>query len=221
MDWLIGDKPSLPVNSEDVHFIKTPKEYYATLLARIKTSKKRVIFSSLYLGTGDLELDLVNTLKEALETNPALKISILLDYLRGTRPSPEKSSATLLSSIADKAKVFFYHTPDLRGIKKNYLPAKFNEIVGLQHMKFYIFDDSVIISGANLSDQYFLNRQDRYVLIENNPKLVDFLENVFNTIAASSFQLKENGDLDLSDNCIHPFEGNKAAFCEHVSTQTQ
>uniref|UniRef100_A0A914YGV1 CDP-diacylglycerol--glycerol-3-phosphate 3-phosphatidyltransferase n=1 Tax=Panagrolaimus superbus TaxID=310955 RepID=A0A914YGV1_9BILA len=88
-------------------------------------------------------------------------------------------------------------------------------------MKFYIFDDSVIISGANLSDQYFLNRQDRYVLIENNPKLVDFLENVFNTIAASSFQLKENGDLDLSDNCIHPFEGNKAAFCEHVSTQVR
>uniref|UniRef100_A0AC35GKD4 CDP-diacylglycerol--glycerol-3-phosphate 3-phosphatidyltransferase n=1 Tax=Panagrolaimus sp. PS1159 TaxID=55785 RepID=A0AC35GKD4_9BILA len=221
MDWLIGDKPSLPVNSEDVYFIKTPKEFYATLLERIKTSKKRVIFSSLYLGTGDLEVDLINTLKESLESNPDIKISILLDYLRGTRPSPVKSSATLLSTIAEKANIFFYHTPDLRGIKKNYLPAKFNEIVGLQHMKFYIFDDSVIISGANLSDQYFLNRQDRYVLIENNPKLVEFLENIFNTVAESSFQLKGNGALVLRDNCIHPFEGNKVDFCEHVSTQVR
>ena len=32
-------------------------------------------------------------------------------------------------------------------------------IIGLQHCKIYIFDDSVIISGANLSHDYFTNRQ--------------------------------------------------------------
>ena len=38
------------------------------------------------------------------------------------------------------------------------LPQRWNEIVGLQHCKVYIFDDSVIISGANLSSDYFTDR---------------------------------------------------------------
>ena len=32
------------------------------------------------------------------------------------------------------------------------MPPKYNEMFGLQHCKVYIFDDDVIISGANLSD---------------------------------------------------------------------
>ena len=38
-----------------------------------------------------------------------------------------------------------------------------NETVGLQHMKLYLYDDTVLISGANLSEDYFVNRQDRFV----------------------------------------------------------
>lgn len=55
-------------------------------------------------------------------------------------------------------KVFLYHTPKLRGLLRWLLPERYNELIGIQHMKLYIFDDSIIISGANLSHDYFTNR---------------------------------------------------------------
>ena len=63
--------------------------------------------------------------------------------------------------------VSLFHTPKLRGIYKKMIPDKYNELIGLQHCKLFVFDDSVIISGANLSTDYFTNRQDRYILIGN------------------------------------------------------
>ena len=32
------------------------------------------------------------------------------------------------------------------------------EMFGVHHMKFYIFDDNVLITGANLSEDYFTQR---------------------------------------------------------------
>lgn len=58
-----------------------------------------------------------------------------------------------------------YHTPNLTGIRKAILPKRINEGWGLQHMKLYGIDDEIIMSGANLSDDYFTNRQDRYHLL--------------------------------------------------------
>ena len=54
-----------------------------------------------------------------------------------------------------------YHTPLLRGALKALVPQRYNETLGLQHTKIFVFDDSVILSGANLSSDYFTNRQDR------------------------------------------------------------
>jgi CDP-diacylglycerol--glycerol-3-phosphate 3-phosphatidyltransferase len=39
----------------------------------------------------------------------------------------------------------------------------FGEISGVHHQKIALFDDTVIIGGANLSHNYFLNRRDRYM----------------------------------------------------------
>ena len=44
-----------------------------------------------------------------------------------------------------------YHTPALRGLRKLLFPRRFDETVGLQHCKVFVFDDDVLISGANLS----------------------------------------------------------------------
>jgi len=40
-----------------------------------------------------------------------------------------------------------YHTPDLSGMLKKIMPARFNEGIGLMHMKVYAFDDTLIMSG--------------------------------------------------------------------------
>jgi phosphatidylserine/phosphatidylglycerophosphate/cardiolipin synthase-like enzyme len=48
------------------------------------------------------------------------------------------------------------------------------EVLGVHHQKIYIFDDRVVLSGANLEQNYFLNRRDRGLLIES-PELANYL----------------------------------------------
>jgi CDP-diacylglycerol--glycerol-3-phosphate 3-phosphatidyltransferase len=49
------------------------------------------------------------------------------------------------------------------------------QILAVNHIKVFVFDDNVVITGANLSKAYFSNRQDRYVLIRNAPALADWM----------------------------------------------
>lgn len=76
----------------------------------------------------------------------------------------------------------------MRGLWKAVIPPRYNETVGLQHAKVFVFDNSVIVSGANLSQDYFTNRQDRYVLVEDCPKLADFFEGLISNISDFSLQ---------------------------------
>ncbi len=91
----------------------------------------------------------VDTLYAAQQANPDLELRVLLDFTRGSRG--EKNSRTmllpLLRDFGDRTEVSLYHTPDLRGMWKRLVPERFNETVGLQHMKVYLFDDNLIMSG--------------------------------------------------------------------------
>lgn len=67
-------------------------------------------------------------------------------------------------------------------------------------MKYYVFDDRVIISGfhwfnsrANLSEDYFTDRQDRYFVIKNCWELAEYLESITSLILDHSFCLNETG----------------------------
>ena len=53
----------------------------------------------MYLGTGKMEEFLVEELLKALRKNPDLKITIVLDYGRGTRLENGKNSLSLLKKL--------------------------------------------------------------------------------------------------------------------------
>lgn len=146
--------------------------------------------STLYIGKTEHEL--VETLRTALRDNAQLEVGILTDYLRGTREDPNPSCASLLlplvEEFGDRVKVCMYHTPNLNGWKKKYMPKRINEGWGLQHMKLYGFDDEIILSGANLSDDYFTNRLDRYHLFKSK-ELADFYHDVHKAVSEISFDL--------------------------------
>ncbi len=94
---------------------------------------------------------MIATLSQALKDNPQLEVSILTDALRGTRESPDPSCASLLASLiaehGSRVKISMFHTPNLTGWRKKYLPKRLNEGWGLQHMKLYGFDDEIMLSG--------------------------------------------------------------------------
>ncbi|KAK5994054.1 CDP-diacylglycerol--glycerol-3-phosphate 3-phosphatidyltransferase [Cladobotryum mycophilum] len=174
----------------------TPAEFYETLKDRIRNAKKRIFLSTLYIGKSEKEL--IETLQEAMRRNPDLKLSILTDALRGTRESPNPSCASLLAPLitefgAERVEIRMYHTPNLTGLRKKYIPKRINEGWGLQHMKLYGVDDEIIMSGANLSMDYFTNRQDRYHLFSSK-EVTDHFWKLHNGVASFSFLVEPSGE---------------------------
>jgi len=76
---------------------------------------------------------------------------------------------------------------------------------------------------ANLSNDYFTDRQDRYFIIKNCKEFSDFHENLVSRVCDFSFRLNEDNTTDLNPNWkIHPSEGDQnefiAAARSHVNT---
>ena len=65
------------------------------------------------------------------------------------------------------------------------LPPRVSEVVGVCHLKAYVFDDSVLLSGANLSNTYFSTRQDRYYAFRDAPALAAHIRSLVQVRAAS------------------------------------
>ncbi|ODM92515.1 CDP-diacylglycerol--glycerol-3-phosphate 3-phosphatidyltransferase, mitochondrial [Orchesella cincta] len=216
--WLADRSPGFAVKGSNVHVITCPNVFYKTLLDKVSSAKKRISLASLYFGNGTLEHDLVEAIQDSVTKHPDLKVNVLLDYTRGSRG--EDNSRTMLQPLlqqSDACHVFLYHTPTLRGLVKRWLPPRWNEIIGLQHMKIYLFDDSVLISGANLSNDYFTNRQDRYLLIEDSSEMADFFDSLVHKVSHFSFSVNGKNELCLNPGWnIHPSDGNQEEFVKQA-----
>jgi CDP-diacylglycerol--glycerol-3-phosphate 3-phosphatidyltransferase len=160
------------VDSESVEFLYNPNEFYSTLLPLFESARDRVYISTLYMGTSQLEHQLLNRLRDKPNVN------FLIDGLRGNRKdSNNQSSVDLIRNICPNVTIDEFITPRFRGLYPH-LPQRINEIVGTQHMKLIVVDDTCVITGANLSDIYFTNRQDRYLIFRNEKSLADKLVQV-------------------------------------------
>nr|OQO21144.1 hypothetical protein B0A51_09423 [Rachicladosporium sp. CCFEE 5018] len=188
--------PRFDVSADAIEILKGPAEFYATLKASY-IELRRIYLSTLYVGKTEHEL--IATIHQALESNPDLKVSILTDALRGTREAPKASCASLLSSLIrdfgpDRVEICMYHTPNLTGVRKALIPKRINEGWGLQHMKLYCVDDEIIMSGANLSDDYFTNRQDRYHVFKS-AEIAEYYGGIYRAVANLSYRVVvDDGD---------------------------
>ncbi|KAK4874833.1 hypothetical protein RN001_014193 [Aquatica leii] len=208
LNWLSSVAPCFPVHANDVAILSEPHQFYEALVNNCKSAKNRVTLASLYFGNGNLEQKLVKTLLQNENFNK-VKIRILLDYTRGSRYTNNSRVILrpLLKGNDHNCNVSLYHTPVLRGLLKRLTPDRWNELLGLQHMKLYIFDDTLIISGANLSNDYFTNRQDRYFVIKDK-SLCDFYDGLVNRVQQFSLQMDKEDNLSLNPQWSQmPYEG--------------
>lgn len=194
--------PRFALAPQAVTILPSPEEFYSQLKARILGAQKRIFLATLYIGKTEDEL--ISVLDQSLQKNNDLDVHILTDGLRGTREAPKKSTASLLAPLVAKyparVHVSMYQTPALNGLAKLLVPHRFNEGWGLQHMKLYGFDDDIMLSGANLSTDYFTNRQDRYIAIANK-EVTEYFYDLHKAVSYLSYQLKpEQGTRGPSDN---------------------
>ncbi|XP_004536599.1 CDP-diacylglycerol--glycerol-3-phosphate 3-phosphatidyltransferase, mitochondrial [Ceratitis capitata] len=218
LSWLHNVAPCFPLRGDQIQIIHEPNHFYETLVQRSSVARERIVLASLYLGTGHMENAFVQTLRRSLQQQSSLRVNVLLDFTRGTRGDVNSKTMLLplVRDFGEQMRLSLYHTPDLRGLTKRLAPPRWNELLGLQHMKVYLFDDAVLISGANLSNDYFTNRQDRYILIEDKP-LADFYAQFISRVQEFSLAVNKNAQEELhKDGKILPYEGVKEEFIMHA-----
>jgi CDP-diacylglycerol--glycerol-3-phosphate 3-phosphatidyltransferase len=179
-----GEGPTFHVPAACVTTLRDPASFYAFLLAHVASASARVTLSALYLGTGSLEVALARALRDRALAAPALRVVALFDYSRALRPvagDAHACSAALLrelftdgrtgavsGALVARTTVGLMLMPQLRGLLGRLLPPRLREGAGVWHAKAYVFDDhTVLLSGANLSTDYFTTRQDRYVVVSS------------------------------------------------------
>ncbi|KAG8970238.1 CDP-diacylglycerol--glycerol-3-phosphate 3-phosphatidyltransferase [Tulasnella sp. 419] len=184
-------QPRFSLSSESVTIIKEPKVFYDTLISMIKRARRNISLSSLYIGTEEKEL--VQSLHNALASNPNLTVNLHLDMMRSTRPENPSTAEFLLPLIKSfgdqRVKVHLFKTPKLKGLMRRVVPRRFDEGWGTWHAKIYAIDDEVIISGANLNSSYFTNRQDRYLHFDSQPTLTRYLRDFLGVMVPFTHRL--------------------------------
>lgn len=218
LDWLHSMSLCFPLQAGQIEIITEPQEFYTRLQTLCMNAVNRIGIASLYFGTDQLESQLVKDIEQNVYRNSQLKVNILIDFTRGTRGEADGSKTTskqiLLQLLKESSNVSLalYHTPKLRGIKKRVMPDRWNELIGLQHMKIYVADQTVIISGANLSNDYFKNRQDRYILI-NDKLLSNFYYELIEKVQEFSVQVSaDNKYYSHSKWNMLPYEEHQKTF---------
>ncbi|KAJ3160419.1 CDP-diacylglycerol--glycerol-3-phosphate 3-phosphatidyltransferase [Geranomyces michiganensis] len=196
--------PLFPANPEHIKILAQPSDFYKSLEDGIAKARNRIVLASLYLGASESRV--ADALRDALRRNADLTVDILVDYFRGTRGP--KSTVDLLQPLVeefpDRFKLSLYHTPKVGSLIKKVVPPRFIEGFGLQHMKVYVFDDDVMLSGANLNTDYFVDRQDRYIRFCQAGRLTEYYTDLVRTVASFSYVAEPTTPRQLRPPISHP-----------------
>lgn len=141
------------VHSEE--FLTTPHAFYTRLLSMIDAARQSIFISTLYVGSGDRETEIVRRIAAALSLHRQLRATFVLDATRGARPAAE-CSTSLIEGLrrefgGDRVRLLLFTPPAARSLFARCFRGPLVEALGVHHAKFYAADDSMLISGYFLS----------------------------------------------------------------------
>lgn len=184
--------PTFPVATRDVDFFTDggPEAFWERLRAMLRGARRQISLASLYWGTQEREAQLVDDMAYALAASPDLHVRVVVDYSRGRRRTPNGNTVSFLRDLAVKhpgrVEVHLHKMPQFDGLA-SWLPSPLDECVAVFHFKALVADDEAIITGANLSDEYWHCRQARYIAVRD-PAMVSFFHDVVATTADRSLR---------------------------------
>lgn len=175
----------IPLDAKSLDCLFSSKSFKVELLKQIKNAKYRIYLTALYLEADEAGSDILMALYAAKKENPALNIIVCIDYHRAQRGliGEKKATSTNASWYQEVEKA------QGLGVKIIGIPVKRKELFGVQHLKGFIFDETVLYSGASFNNIYLHQheryRYDRYWLI-HNVKLADSMVSFLNNEIISS-----------------------------------
>lgn len=172
----------LPQQAEQVSFLSSSAAFKQQILQLIKSAKQRIYLTALYFEKDEAGQEILAALYQAKQANPQLEIKILVDWHRAQRGRIGEAEALSNADWYAKMKAE-YNLPAEQEIAFYGVPINTREIFGVLHLKGFVFDDTLLYSGASINNVYLHQtdryRYDRYHRITNATlaqALVDFIE---------------------------------------------
>lgn len=154
------------VPARAVTVLPDPAAFRQALLQHIAQANRRIVIVTLYLQDDDGGREVLEALYAAKARQPALQVSVLVDWHRARRGLIGKQkSAGNAGMYREYAERFG------AGVAIYGVPVQNRELFGVLHLKGFVIDDAVLYSGASLNDVYLARhgryRLDRYHLLQH------------------------------------------------------
>lgn len=158
--------PKTDLVAETVSVLWSAADYKSTVLDLIQRAQHRIVITALYLQADEAGEQILRALFAAKQQKPDLQVTVYVDYHRARRG--------LIGQEGARTNNDFY-----REIAKDYdlpiqiigVPVKKRELFGVLHLKGFVFDQTLLYSGASLNNVYLAEenryRADRYLVLQN------------------------------------------------------
>lgn len=172
----------LSQSAAQVEFLSSSAAFKQQILQLIRSAQKRIYLTALYFEKDEAGQEILAALYQAKQLNPELEIKILVDWHRAQRGRIGEEAS--LSNADWYAKVKSeHHLAADQEIEFFGVPINGRELFGVLHLKGFVFDDTLLYSGASINNVYLQQferyRYDRYHCITNKAladSFVDFVE---------------------------------------------
>ncbi|OOH85087.1 phosphatidylserine synthase [Pasteurellaceae bacterium 15-036681] len=169
----------IPQQADKVNFLGSSAEFKTRILELIAQAQSRIYLTALYFEQDEAGQEILDALYQAKIARPELDIKILVDWHRAQRgrigEETSRSNADWYADVRNK-----YALPPEKDIAFFGVPINSRELFGVLHLKGFIFDDTLLYSGASINNVYLHQkdryRYDRYHQIENATLANAFVE---------------------------------------------
>lgn len=169
----VPDYP-IPLTQDALSFLHSAQAFRLKLIELIQQAQQRIVICSLYLQDDQAGQEILQALYQAKQQRPVLDIVILVDWHRAQRGLIGAAKSLGNAALYQQQGELHGYSIPIYGI-----PVQTRELFGVLHLKGFVFDDTVVYSGASLNNVYLHKhdkyRHDRYLLIQNK-QLADSMQ---------------------------------------------
>lgn len=195
------DKPgTFRISKDDLSILPNTKDFQSKIFELIKSAKKRIYITTLYIQDDAAGAAVLTALYEARKKKPHLDVKVFVDFLRAQRGLVGHDKSIGNIRLYRELNAAYEHPIEIYGV-----PVKSREFLGVLHLKGFIFDDAVLYSGASINNIYLhyadRYRADRYHLIENADLADSFVRYLTrNLVKSEAVQLLTDDNIKSAKN---------------------
>ncbi|OMH29174.1 CDP-diacylglycerol--serine O-phosphatidyltransferase [Motiliproteus sp. MSK22-1] len=168
----------IALDAGDIKILHTGRVFKQTILDCIRNAKKRISIAALYIQDDEAGSEILHALFQAKQQNPSLDIKVFVDFHRAQRGLIGEKQCSGNRGFYQKLAEEYSELVEIYGVT-----VKSKEVLGVLHLKGFVFDDTVLYSGASLNNVYLYQKDeyrcDRYYCIQSS-QLAQCLVNYLN-----------------------------------------